>query len=317
MFLRRGGPARATADAIRRMPSVRVGIVDVGANTLRLLVAMRDGGRVLAVHEDRVQLGLGEEIERTGGRIGAEKAGETAAIVRRHVRRARKLGCEFVEILVTSPGRQALNGEELVDALREAAGVPARVLAAREEGELAWRGAIAAASDPPEVVGVCDIGGGSTQLVVGTLSGGPAWSRSVDVGSLRLTRQLLASDPPTDDELARARAEVALRFTALAPPLPLAALATGGTARTLRRIAGSELGPEELQAGLRKLAKRSVREIGKDFGVDRSRARTLTAGTIILIEAQRRFGVPLGVARGGLREGAALALLDRPAEATA
>jgi exopolyphosphatase/guanosine-5'-triphosphate,3'-diphosphate pyrophosphatase len=299
------------------MPGVRVAIVDVGANTLRLLVATGDGGRVLSVREERVQLGLGEEIEATAGWIGAEKLDETAAVARTHVRRARKLGCELVETLVTSPGRQALNGKELVEVLRDATGSPTRVLTADEEGELAWRGAVASASDLPETVGVCDVGGGSTQLVVGTLSGGPAWSRSVDIGSLRLTRQSLPSDPPPGDELARARAEVAARFAALAPPLPLAALATGGTARTLRRIAGRELGPVELEAGLRRLAKRRVEQIAKDFGVDRARARTLTAGTIILIEAQRRLGVPLGVARGGLREGAALGLLDRLAEATA
>jgi exopolyphosphatase / guanosine-5'-triphosphate,3'-diphosphate pyrophosphatase len=297
---------------------MRVGIVDVGANTLRLLVATRArDGRIDPLREERRQLGLGEEIVRTGGTIGEDKLEEAAAVARTHVRRARKLGCDGIEILVTSPGRQAANGAELVAALETATGIRPHVLSSVEEGALAWHGAVSAAHDElPETVAVCDVGGGSTQLVVGTLTNGPAWTRSIDVGSLRLTRRTLASDPPRGGELARARSEVDTALRALAPPLPLAALATGGTARSLRRVVGPALGERELEAALRKLAKRSVRQISDDFGVDRPRARTLLAGTLILAGVQRLLGIPLQVAQGGLREGAALMLLDEVAAAT-
>ena len=304
-------------DPMSRIPAVRVGIVDVGANTLRLLVATRTAeGRVEPLREERRQLGLGEEIVRTGGSIGSEKLEEAAAVARMHVRRARKLACDAVEILVTSPGRQAANGSDLVDAIDEATGIRPHVLSAEEEGALAWYGAITAVGSHPETVAVCDVGGGSTQLVVGTLAGGPAWTRSIDVGSLRLTRRVFRTDPPNASELADARDVVATAFAELAPPLPLGALATGGTARSLRRIVGSELGKRELETALRKLAKRSVRQISADFGVDRPRARTLVAGTTILAGVQRLIGIPLEVAQGGLREGAALALLDELAAAT-
>jgi exopolyphosphatase / guanosine-5'-triphosphate,3'-diphosphate pyrophosphatase len=296
---------------------MRVGIVDVGANTLRLLVATRarDGG-VDPLREERRQLGLGEEIVRTGGTIGGDKLEEAAAVARTHVRRARKLGCDGIEILVTSPGRQATNGAELVAALEATTGIRPHVLSSIEEGALAWHGAVAAAPDElPETVAVCDVGGGSTQLVVGMLTNGPAWARSIDVGSLRLTRRALASDPPRGGELARARSEVETALGVLAPPLPLAALATGGTARSLRRVVGPALGERELEAALRKLAKRSVRQISDDFGVDRPRGRTLLAGTLILAGVQRLLGIPLQVAQGGLREGAALTLLDEVAAA--
>lgn len=299
-----------------RMRVVRVGIVDVGANTLRLLVATRArDGRIDPLREDRRQLGLGEEIVRTGGSIGAEKLDETAAVARAHVRHARKLACNAIEILVTSPGRQAANGVELVEVLDTATGIRPRILSAEEEGALAWRGAVSAATTLPETVAVCDVGGGSTQLVVGTLAAGPAWTRSIDLGSLRLTRRVFESDPPRASELARAREEVAAAIAELAPPLPLAALATGGTARSLRRVAGGEVGEREFEAALRKLAKRSVRQIAADYGVDRARARTLLAGTAILAGVQRLLGIPLEVAQGGLREGAALALLDEVAAA--
>jgi exopolyphosphatase/guanosine-5'-triphosphate,3'-diphosphate pyrophosphatase len=300
------------------MPVVRVAIVDVGANTLRLLVATRSrDGRVDALREERRQLGLGEEIVRTGGTIGPDKLEEAAAVARTHVRQAHKLGAEAVDLLVTSPGRQAVNGGELVRALEATTGIRARILRSEEEGALAWRGAVCQAAQLPETVAVCDVGGGSTQLVVGSLGGGPAWTRSIDLGSLRLTRRTFESDPPAEAELARARDQVAAAFAELAPPLPLAALATGGSARSLRRVVGAELRERELEAAIRKLAKRPVRQISRDFGVDRPRARTLLAGTLLLAAVQRLLGVPLAVAQGGLREGAALELLDEVAAASA
>ena len=170
---------------------MRVAIVDVGANTLRLLVAGPSGQRVEPLHLEREALGLGEEIERYGY-ITAPKSAEAAEVARAQTRRARRLGCERVEIIVTSPGRQSANGDEFAALLSEAAGVRARVLSAEEEGALAWDGAVAALDDPPESIAVCDIGGGSTQIVVGTLESGPAWVRSVDLGSLRLTERFLS-----------------------------------------------------------------------------------------------------------------------------
>ena len=295
---------------------MRVGIVDVGANTLRLLVATRsDGGRVDPIREDRRQLGLGEELERSDGSIGEDKLEAAGVVARAHVRRARKLGAAEIVVLVTSPGRQAANAEELVATLRKATRCDVRILGAVEEGTLAWYGAVEAAEDLPETIAVCDVGGGSAQLVVGNRSNGPSWARSIDLGSLRLTKRCLRHDPPTPHELADARAEARRSFADLTPPLPLAALATGGTARALRRIVGERLGEAELDVALRKLAKRSTRQIAKEFGVDRARARTLTAGAVLLSEVQRRLAVPLTTARGGLREGAALMLLEEAAAA--
>ena len=122
---------------------MRVGIVDVGANTLRLLVAAPDGaGGVRAVRAERTQLGLGEEIESCGGTIGREKLEAAAAVAKEYVRLARRARCDLIEILVTSPGRQAANGDALVAALEDATGVAVRVLGRDEEGEIAWRGAV-------------------------------------------------------------------------------------------------------------------------------------------------------------------------------
>src|SRR5215472_15946173 len=146
------------------MPRMRVGIVDVGANTVRLLVAVRGPRGVAPVREERVQVGLGEEIERKG-EIGSAKLREAAEAARLRVATARKERCDLIEVLVTSPGRQSANGDELTKMLRKSTGVPVRRLTAEEEGDLAWRGAVAAAPHLPATVAVCDIGGGSTQVV--------------------------------------------------------------------------------------------------------------------------------------------------------
>lgn len=299
-----------------RIGAVRVGIVDVGANTLRLLVAEREDGRVVPVREQRVQLGLGEEIERSG-EISDEKLTEAQTIARAHVRRAHKLACDRIDVLVTSPGRQAANGGELVRRISESTGAATRILRPEEEGELAWYGVLASLEDPTETVAVCDVGGGSTQVVVGTVPGGPAWARSVDLGSLRLTRRSLPTAPPTDGDLEAARREVEAAFGELAPPLARSAYATGGTARALRKVAGSNLDADVLSAAARALAKSSGRSITRTYGVDPARARTLLAGTLILGEVQRRLGTALAVGRGGIREGAAELALEDLAAVTA
>ena len=295
---------------------MRVGIVDVGANTVRLLVAARDGERVVAVREERVQLGLGEQIEQTG-RISEEKLEETAATAATRVRRARKLRCAAVQVLVTSPGRQAENGRELVSRLLDATGAPTRVLSAQEEGELAWRGAVYTARETTSSVAVCDVGGGSAQIVVGTLAEGPEWARSVDIGSLRLTRRAFLEDPPTQSDLERAQHAIADSFRDVDPPLPRAAIAVGGTARALRRIAGEPLCGDVIAAAVDDLVEHHSRQVAKAYKLDRQRARTLTAGALILAEIQRRLVVPFEIGRGGLREGAALQLLDATLAATA
>src|SRR5690348_13717362 len=163
-FFERMRPSRTSTDAYPTMDAMRVAVVDVGANTLRLLVATsNDQGRIEPIREDRRQLGLGEELERSEGVIGEEKLEAAAAVARAHVRRARKIGAARIVVLVTSPGRQAANAAELVSALRGATDCEVRVLDADEEGSLAWFGAVAAAGELPQTIAVCDVGGGSAQ----------------------------------------------------------------------------------------------------------------------------------------------------------
>lgn len=293
---------------------MRAAVLDVGSNTVRLLVAAQSTRGLKTVLVDGVHLGLASDIERDGW-ISAPKLAEARVLAAHYAKVARDHGASRLEVVVTAPGRQSANAEALVQALASGANAPVRVLSAEEEGSLAYAGAVGALASPPKSVAVCDVGGGSTQLLAGTPEG-PAWMRPLDLGSLRLTARCLASDPPTPGELDLARAEVATGFDAVTPPLVGTVLATGGSARALRRIAGRKLDAKELAGALELAVSAPSAEVAAEHGIQPARVRTLAAGTLILAEAQRRFGVPLRVSREGVREGAILALLSR-AEAAA
>jgi len=278
---------------------MRIGVVDVGSNTIRLLVARLEGGEVLPVTKARVRLSLGEEIERTGevsdtSILAAERAvAKLCALARRHA-------VESLDVFLTAPGRQSGNAGQLVASLARAARHPVRVLSTDEEGRLAYGGAVATADVPlPKTIAVCDVGGASTEIAVGSPRRAPAWVSSVDLGSVRLTARV--------DGLAEARQEAARAFAAVSPPAVEAALAVGGSARATRRLVGPWLGEAELAEALRLVETRPAREIARRFRVDRSRARILPAGVALLAEVQSRLGVPLHVCDGGIREGAVLA----------
>jgi exopolyphosphatase / guanosine-5'-triphosphate,3'-diphosphate pyrophosphatase len=287
---------------------VKAAIVDVGSNTVRLLVAVCDGANVEPVREEREHLLLGRAVERDG-RLPAARIEDAAQCTAAYARLARGLGAREVEVIVTAPGRQAGNGADLLRALADASGARVRLLSADEEGRLAFAGAVAAAESFAESIAVCDTGGGSTEVVVGTVRGGPVWTRSYEVGAVRLTERFLTEDPPGKRALALAREEVQRQLSGFAPPLPQAALAAGGTARALRKVAGRTLGPAELAEALRELCRRPSAKTAKAFGLHEHRARTLPAGTVVLAAVQQRLGVPLEVSRAGLREGALLALV--------
>jgi exopolyphosphatase/guanosine-5'-triphosphate,3'-diphosphate pyrophosphatase len=291
----------------RHHAGVRVGVVDVGSNTVRLLVASGDETLV----QRRAILALGESIERTGA-IPEEKLAETADCVAEWVALARRHRVGRLEVLVTSPGRQASNGDELLERLAAAARVPVRLLSATEEGRLAFIGALARTRGwANRTVAVCDVGGGSAQITIGTRRGGPAWTRSIDIGSRRLASRSLVDDPPGREAVLAARREVEAYLDGIAFPAPMAALAVGGSARSLKKLVGGTLGRAQLEQALTVLAKTPADELAAEYDLDPGRLSTLTGGAIILAAIQARLGVPLRVGRGGVREGAARELAAR------
>jgi exopolyphosphatase/guanosine-5'-triphosphate,3'-diphosphate pyrophosphatase len=278
---------------------MRVGVIDVGSNTTRLLVASAGPKGLDPVETQKLRLSLGEEIERHGV-VSDVHVAAAAKAVAEMARAARRERVDSLDVFLTAPGRQAGNAAELVAALTRAAGVQARVLTKDQEGTLAYRGAVLTAGIAlPERIAVCDIGGASTEIAVGSPSSDPDWIESVDLGSVRLTTR-------TGDMASEAEAA----FDHLEPPTVEAALVVGGSARAARRLVGAELGETELAEALQIVEATSAREVADRFGVDRARAQILPAGVVLLAEVQRKLGVTLHVCGGGIREGAVLASLE-------
>jgi exopolyphosphatase / guanosine-5'-triphosphate,3'-diphosphate pyrophosphatase len=289
------------------MPAVKVAVIDVGSNSARLLVAsVSRSGEIEELRRERAYLRLGDDAYRLG-RIGDAKLEETRAVTRRYSRIARKRGVERLTTIVTAPGRQTSNPEELLGAITAATEAPVELLSAEDEGRLAWEGAVAGMDPTAAAVAVIDLGGGTCEVAVGNPCDGVEWVRSRDAGALRVTRSFLAGEP-TVGEVWAARDGVRGLLADLDPPRAEHAFAVGGTARALGRILGKRFDADDLDDLVLRLAVDGIEGAIAGTSITPERAETLLGGTLVLAELADRIGRPLRVGRGGLREGAVLAL---------
>jgi exopolyphosphatase / guanosine-5'-triphosphate,3'-diphosphate pyrophosphatase len=283
--------------------------VDIGTNTTRLLVAERDGGRLREVLAVRRFLPL---VPDESGAIPADAVAALAAIVAGHARVARQHGVSDVHVVGTAAIRAASNRDELCAAVRSACGVHVEILTGEQEAQLAFTGALATLASPPAgAIGVIDIGGGSCELVTGTVADGVTWWRSVPIGSGILAARHLRSDPPELAELADARAEIDIALEQVDPPVTELVLVVGGSATTLAAASGGELDPASIARILAVLLAEPAAEAAKRLGLHVERVRLLPAGLLALEAAWVAFGqAPLQIARGGLREGVVMRAFD-------
>jgi exopolyphosphatase / guanosine-5'-triphosphate,3'-diphosphate pyrophosphatase len=302
-----GVPASPT-DAVERITPMRVAVIDVGSNSVRLLIASaKRSGQVRELDRERVYVRLGDDAYRLG-RIGGRKLDELADVAERYARRARAALVERMETIVTAPGRQARNADELVDLLADATRASVVVLSAEDEGRLAWEGAVAFRSAIPGTVGVVDLGGGSCEVALGTPSSGVTWVRSCDAGALHVTRAFLRPGRSSRREVAVARKGIRELLDGVDPAHPDVVLAVGGTARAVAKVVGPRFGARKLAALADEIAHRGAEETTAGLDITPGRIETLLGGTLVLSEVARRLDSKLEVGRGGLREGAALAL---------
>jgi exopolyphosphatase/guanosine-5'-triphosphate,3'-diphosphate pyrophosphatase len=284
--------------------------IDIGSNTTRVLVAEPVEGQLKKVMEQRAYTRINKAIDGDGA-IEAAKIQEVAELVATQVRLARELGAETIRAVATAAVRDAVNGEDAARRIGEAAGVPIDILSDEEEGRLSFLGATKGLGHPVEgKIGVVDVGGGSTEVIVGTAAGGVEKVRSWRVGSGALADELLASDPPSAAEVRKVRDRVEDVFEGVEIEHPAQAVAVGGSATSLRRLVGAVLEYETLERGIRVLCGDPAADVARRFELDPQRVRILTTGVLLLEKVSELLGQPLQIGKGGLREGVILDLLN-------
>lgn len=294
------------------MPStigpLRVAVIDIGTNSTRLLLAEADGdaggdGRLRELERQSRVTGLGRGLE-TSGLLAEEAIDDVAATVADYLERARAHDPEEMVALATSAVRDAGNGGAFLAEMRERFALAVRTISGAEEAELSWLGAVASRPSPARRL-VLDIGGGSTELIVGT-GATIEHHTSLQLGVVRHTERYLRSDPPEQAELeamarsVRAELEAARAAAGGSPvqgialagtPASLAAIELGLDPYDGSRIEGYELSAEIVGKQLSSLAGMPLADRAQVVGLHPDRAPMIVAGALILAAALRTFGL--------------------------
>jgi exopolyphosphatase / guanosine-5'-triphosphate,3'-diphosphate pyrophosphatase len=287
---------------------VPVAVIDIGTNTTRLLVAEVEDGQVVELERRTMITALGQGVDSTGrlAEGAMDRVAEAIAVYREVVDR---LGAERVVALATSAMRDAENGPEFRDYLKQRFGIEARTISGDEEARLTFLGATSRRSDDDETV-VIDIGGGSTEYVVGRPRQDPSFHASTQMGSVRHTERFLHSDPPTSDELAELAASVA---EAVPDVSVEQGIAVAGTATSLAAIDGADevhayrLSLATCERLVAMLAAMPLEQRRRVEGLHPDRAPTIVAGAVILTESIRALGLrEVEVSVADILHGAAL-----------
>ena len=284
----------------------RHSVVDVGSNTIHLLVGEVDDGAVLPVTGEKVSARLGAGVEKTG-RLDEGRLTLATEAITLFASIAAMNGAPAPEILATSAVRDAGNGQELVGRVREATGLEMRLISGKKEAALGFRGALSAVHHEGKVL-VVDLGGGSAQLILGDAPGGPEERVSLPLGTNRTTERFVGQDPPTEKELEALR-DHAGRLLPAWDIGDAEVVAVGGSARAMLQITRDVLTADRLWRLSRETREHPSGVLAREHGLAPERARVLPAAITTLATVLEHFGKrELMVARGGIREGTLLAL---------
>ena len=282
---------------------MRVATIDIGTNSVLLLVAEVRDGAVVPVLERATITRLGRGVDSTRSFDPAAVAA-TLACLAEYAEEIRRAGASRVDVVGTSAMRDARGGEELRDRAAALLGVAPRVISGNEEAELTFAGALSGLDLAGPAL-VFDLGGGSTELIRGSVSAGRAAELvravSIDVGSVRLTERCLASDPPRPDEIAEvrrtARAQLDAALITLGAPEPateiigvagtvttLAAYVLGVTPYDPTRVHGARIRADAIARTARELAAMSVAQRRESPTIEPKRADVIVAGAVLTDE---------------------------------
>jgi len=272
---------------------IRAGAVDMGTNSTRLLVADIQGGELTEVERLLRITRLGDRVD-ADGHLSEASMDRVHAVLEAYAATARELGAERVLATATSAVRDAANGRDFLAEVERRHGFDTRLLTGREEAELTYRGVTSRLSAGPGTL-VCDIGGGSTELILGGPDG-VADATSLDIGCVRMSERCLHSDPPTGEELAALREAAAKLLPREITSRARTLVGVAGTVTTLatidlgldreipEEIDGHPLLPETVEALLGRLAALPLDERRRVRGLMPERAPTIVAGAAIAAE---------------------------------
>ncbi len=300
---------------------MRVAALDVGSNSVRLLVAENAVGRPRPVASHGVVTRLAEGYEQTG-KLPMQAIARTAASVAEMRGEARKRGAVMFRAVATGVVRDCDNKEDFLAHVREVSGVELELLSGKEEARLCLLGAWSSLGLGPGTQRLVDVGGGTTEIVEGSPNHIDV-ALTLPLGCVTLTEAHLRSDPPTPGDLATLREEAASRLALLGfVPRRGKVIATGGTATTLAslelslerysgdKINGHWLGKETLRRISARLASLSYAQRRRVRGLSPERADIIVAGTIVLEVVLEQWGAGgYVVSDGGLRHGMVVEML--------
>ncbi len=301
---------------------MRVAAIDCGTNSVRLLVADADGGALREVHRETRIVRLGQGVDRTGV-LAPEALERTRAALADYAATIAALTAQRVRLVATSATRDAANRDEFAALVRATLGVDAEVVSGTEEAALSFAGAVEALPDAPRPLLLADIGGGSTELVLG--SSDALRAHSMNIGAVRMTERHLHDDPPTGEQVAAAIADVraALEVAALDVPLdiPAALVGVAGTVTTVAalvlelsrydsaRIHGSVLSATAVHAVTARLLAMTHGERAAHAVIAPGRVDVIAGGALVLSTLIERLGVrELVVSEHDILDGIALSL---------
>jgi exopolyphosphatase/guanosine-5'-triphosphate,3'-diphosphate pyrophosphatase len=289
---------------------VRVGAsVDLGSNSVHLLVGAVAGHTLSPLVDESVFLGLGSAVAGRGY-LGRDARAKLVAALERYAAVARDLGADAVTFMGTEPIRRAADAPSIVHEITAATGVPTHVLSHEEEAYLTIIGVTEGQPVVHETL-VVDIGGGSSEFCVVDPSRRPR-ATGLRLGSAHLTDRFVTHDPPEPAEI-EAMYAAALDAVAGAPAAnPVEIVAVGGTASNLRKVvagAPEVLSPEHIAEALMLLGSMPAATAAERYAINPIRARILPAGAAIMAAILDRYGVPeVRVSEAGVREGTILAV---------
>jgi exopolyphosphatase/guanosine-5'-triphosphate,3'-diphosphate pyrophosphatase len=305
----------------------RVAVVDLGTNTTRLLVADVDDGRVDELLRRTTITRLGEGVDERR-RLLPVPIARVRNCLAEYRRELEALGAERTLAIATSAVRDAENGEAFLGEIEWSYGFETRLLSGHDEALLTFRGVTSTRALGGRAL-IVDLGGGSTELVVGGPEG-VEFHQSIDMGSVRMTERFLPSDPPTGAELSACAAAVRSLLAERVPdelrdPLEtaigvagsvttLAALDLGLEAYDSERVHGHRISTEGVDAQLRRLVSVPLAERRRIPALEPERAPVIVAGAVIVRDVLAHFGLrAIEASERDILDGAALAAADLPA----